>query len=82
LMGGLDYRASPDWGSKLGYSLGALADAELASIGFLREVARPYKDEVEILYVGIVGPRGDAYSLNRTITENAAEDYHSVQIET
>jgi S-methylmethionine-dependent homocysteine/selenocysteine methylase len=48
----------------------------------LREIARPYKDEVEILYVGIVGPRGDAYSLNRTITENAAEDYHSVQIET
>ena len=82
LMGGLDYRASPDWGSKLGYSLEALADAELASIDFLREVSRPYKDEIEILYVGIVGPRGDAYSLNRTITENAAEDYHSVQIET
>jgi S-methylmethionine-dependent homocysteine/selenocysteine methylase len=82
LMGGLDYRASPDRGSKLGYSLEALADAELASIGFLREVARPYEDKVEILYVGIIGPRGDAYSLNRTITENAAEDYHSVQIET
>jgi homocysteine S-methyltransferase len=82
LMGGLDYRASPDWGSKLGYSREALADAELRSIDFLREVARPYEDEVEILYVGIVGPRGDAYSLNRTITEDDAEDYHSVQIET
>jgi S-methylmethionine-dependent homocysteine/selenocysteine methylase len=82
LMGGLDYRASPDWGSKLGYSREALADAELSSIDFLREVARPCKDDVEILYVGIVGPRGDAYSLNRTITEDDAEDYHSVQIET
>jgi len=82
LMGGLDYRASPDRGSKLGYSREALADAELRSIDFLREVARPYEDEVEILYVGIVGPRGDAYSLNRTITEDDAEDYHSVQIET
>ena len=54
----------------------------MRSIDFLREVARPYEDEVEILYVGIVGPRGDAYSLNRTITEDDAEDYHSVQIET
>ena len=82
LMGGLDYRANPDWGSKLGYSRAALADAQLGAIGFLREVARPYKDEVDVLCVGIVGPRGDAYSLNRTITEEDAEDYHSFQIET
>jgi len=82
LMGGLDYRASPDWGTKLGYSRESLAEAELSSINFLREVGSPYKDEVDILYVGIVGPRGDAYSLNRTITEDDAEDYHSVQIET
>ena len=27
LMGGLDYRASPDWGAKLGYSREGLAEA-------------------------------------------------------
>jgi len=83
LMGGLDYRASPDWGRKLGLSREGLADVQLRSIEFLRDVARPYQDQIpEILQVGIVGPRGDAYSLNRTITADEAEDYHSVQLET
>ena len=81
LMGGLDYRASPDWGGKLGYSAGALSDAQLGAIEFLRDVARPYRSQLPgVLYVGIVGPRGDAYALNRTITAAEAEDYHSVQV--
>ena len=83
LMGGLDYRASPDWGAKLGYLRQALADIQLRCIEFLREVARPYAGQVPgILYVGTVGPRGDAYALNRTITSDEAEEYHSAQIET
>ena len=39
IVGGLDYRASPDWGSLLGYSREALADFQLRAIDFLREVA-------------------------------------------
>jgi len=30
----------------------------------------------------LIGPRGDAYERNETITENEAEDYHAVQLET
>ncbi|MEJ1962670.1 MAG: homocysteine S-methyltransferase family protein [Gammaproteobacteria bacterium] len=83
MLSGLDYRGSPDWGEKLGYSRTALADALLQSIAFLREVARPYEGQVpNILIGGMMGPRGDAYSLNRTITAGEAEEYHSFQIET
>lgn len=83
LLSGLDYRASPDWGAKLGYSPSALADANVAAIEFLREIAAGYMGEVERLLVGgILGPRGDAYGLNRDITAKSAEDYHSVQLET
>lgn len=83
MLTGLDYRASPDWGGKLGYSRQALADALLQSMAFLREVAKAYEGQIsEILLGGMVGPRGDAYSLNRTITADEAEDYHSFQIET
>src|SRR5690606_27280228 len=32
LLSGLDYRASPDWGAKLGYSPQTLADANAAAI--------------------------------------------------
>lgn len=83
LMGGLDYRASPDWGALLGYSPESLAQANHRSIAFLRELAREYATDIpEILVQGFIGPRGDAYQLNRTITETEAEDYHSVQLAT
>src|ERR1700709_762799 len=41
LMGGLDYRASPDWAALLGYSSDALAEMQLRAIDFLRDVAKP-----------------------------------------
>ena len=83
LMGGIDYRASPDWGELLGYSPDSLSDANLQSIEFLREVASEYSSQIpEILIQGLIGPRGDAYERNETITENEAEDYHAVQLET
>lgn len=83
LMGGLDYRASPDWASKLGISRKGLAELQLRSIEFLRDVARPFEGQIPgTLIAGIVGPRGDAYGHNRTITADEAEEYHGVQIET
>ena len=83
LIGGFDYRASPDWGTKLGYSGPALAEANLRSIQFLRDVAAPYQGQIpHMLFSGYVGPRGDAYGLNLAITEASSEEYHSVQLET
>lgn len=83
LMGGLDYRASPDWGELLGYSPAGLADANLQSIEFLRDVASEYSSDIpETLIQGLIGPRGDAYARNESITESEAEDYHAVQLET
>ena len=51
LLCGLDYRASPDWGAKLGYSPQALADANTAAIEFLREVADSYRDQIPRLLI-------------------------------
>ncbi len=83
LMGGLDYRASQDWASKLGYSPEALAQAQVRSIDFLRTVAEPFRQRIpEILISGVAGPRGDAYSLNATITAEGAEAYHLPQLRT
>ena len=83
IVGGLDYRASPDWGSLLGYSRESLAEMQLRAIDFLREVAGPYEGQVPaLMYAGIVGPRGDAYETNRTITAEEAEEYHGEQLAT
>jgi homocysteine S-methyltransferase len=81
VIGGLDYRASPDWASLLGYSSEALAEMQMRAIDFLRELARPYQGQVPaLMYAGIVGPRGDAYETNQTITAEEAEEYHSEQL--
>jgi S-methylmethionine-dependent homocysteine/selenocysteine methylase len=83
LIGGLDYRASPDWGRLLGYSAEGLAEMQHRAIDFLRDVARPYRGQIQhILIAGVAGPRGDAYALNKTISAEEAEEYHSVQLET
>ncbi len=83
MLTGLDYRASPDWGRKLGYSPQALADANIASIEFLRDIAKNYETQIPNLLIGgILGPRGDAYQLNQDITAESAEDYHAVQLTT
>jgi len=83
LVAGLDYRASPDWGAKLGYSPQGLAEMQHRCIDFLREVAAPYEGQLpRIAICGCVGPRGDAYALNREITAESAEDYHATQLET
>jgi len=83
LLGGLDYRASPDWGRKLGYSPEGLAEATIRNIEFLREVSVPYVGQIpDVKLAGIVGPRGDAYGSGGKITAEEAEDYHAVQLET
>lgn len=83
LVGGLDYRASPDWAGKLGISIDGLRDYQLRSIAFLRDMAQKYaNDPSRVLIVGTLGPRGDAYGENKTITADEAQEYHSVQIAT
>ena len=83
MMGGLDYRASSDWGAKLGYSPEALASMQRRCIDFLRDVAEPYRTRLPAIYIsGVAGPRGDAYSLNQSITAESAEAYHFAQLST
>ncbi len=81
LMAGVDYRLSPDWGKKLGYSEEALRELQHMCIDFLRDVSKPYIDQLpQIVICGCIGPRGDAYSLNKKITAESAEEYHSWQM--
>ncbi len=83
LLGWLNYRASPDWGAKLGLSASALREATLRSIAFLEEIRAAYAGQVpRFLISDAIGPRGDAYGTGGAITEAEAEDYHAVQLET
>ncbi len=79
----LTYRASSDWGGLLGYSTQGLADMNHRAIDLYRAVAAEFGgDGGAAVFSGCIGPRGDAYRLNREITADGAEAYHREQIET
>lgn len=79
----LTYRASRDWGELLGYSTQALADVNCKAIDMYRDIAREYESEkTPMVMSGCIGPRGDAYKLDRMITAEESEEYHAEQIDT
>jgi len=75
------WRASPDWGDKLGYSREALAMANREAIDLLVEtrVAQSTLD-FPMVVSGALGPRGDGYVASDLMTAADAERYHDWQI--
>jgi S-methylmethionine-dependent homocysteine/selenocysteine methylase len=67
------WRASRDWGAKLGYSDTAMADVNHKSI----ELGREFKGAI---ISGCVGPRGDGYIPSQVMSADEAEEYHSAQV--
>lgn len=82
LLNGHDYRASPDWGEKLGYSAEGLREMQRRTIRFLDDIRAEFADRVSDVYIAAcIGPRGDAYGTGGEISAQEAEDYHSVQLQ-
>lgn len=77
------WRASPDWGKKLGYSESGLAECNHQSIELLSEIRNEFENEkTPVVISGCIGPRGDGYIPGNAMTAEEAEKYHSFQIKT
>ena len=77
------WRASADWGNKLGYSSRELAEVNRKSVSMLEEVRTEYETaESSIVISGCIGPRGDGYVPAALMSVDEAEIYHSEQVET
>jgi S-methylmethionine-dependent homocysteine/selenocysteine methylase len=77
------WRASPDWGTKLGYSATALAELNRQAITLLQEIRDEHADTSRPMVIsGCIGPRGDAYNPAALMTEDEAERYHTMQAQT
>jgi S-methylmethionine-dependent homocysteine/selenocysteine methylase len=77
------WRASADWGARLGYDDRALAEANRRAIRLLDDLRRELKGAVETVVVsGCIGPRGDGYIPGQTMSAKDAAAYHRGQIET
>ena len=73
------WRASADWGRKLGYSAAQLAEANRQAIRLLEDIRREHR-ELSMVISGCVGPRGDGYSPSRVMSTDEAQGYHREQI--
>ena len=74
------WRASADWGAKLGYSATALAQANRVAIALMDEVRAEFETaRAPMVVSGCVGPRGDGYDPGQVMSPAAAEAYHTAQ---
>ena len=77
------WRASSDWGNKLGYSRQALDEANRKAIALLHELRLELEtDRAPMVISGCVGPRGDGYDPGVIMSPEEAEAYHAAQIGT
>jgi len=77
------WRASRDWGVKLGLTENDLHNANVAAINFLADLRRKYANKnFPIVISGCMGPRGDGYHIDTKMSYSEARDYHATQIAT
>jgi S-methylmethionine-dependent homocysteine/selenocysteine methylase len=75
------WRASCDWGVKLGYTHDELFALNKQSIKFIREIAGPFSQSLpHIIISGNIGPRGDGYKADSQMTAEQAKVYHLEQV--
>lgn len=77
------WRASRDWGEKLGYGAKDLREINRASIALLQDMRNELEnDKTKIVLSGCIGPRGDGYKIANKMTAEEAKQYHLEQIGT
>jgi len=77
------WRASRDWGSRIGYPPAELRRVNQSAVGLLSRMRDGYLDAASspVVISGCIGPRADAYRPRERMPEGEAEDYHKEQIE-
>lgn len=76
------WRASSDWGVRLGYDAEALRTVSTSAVELLRELRAELEPAgPEIVISGNLGPRGDGYDPGEQMTADEAATFHRPQIE-
>ena len=75
------WRASPDWGERLGYSRDQLAELNRSGVALLEGLRAETGGDPPLLISGCIGPRGDGYVVGEQMSPAEAERYHSFQAE-
>lgn len=75
------WRASSDWGRKLGFSEQDLQEIQQDAIGLMYDIREKWETpDCPMIVSGCLGPRGDGYTAFTRMSAEAAAEYHSPQI--
>jgi S-methylmethionine-dependent homocysteine/selenocysteine methylase len=74
------WRASLDWGARLGYDAERLIDINRRGVALVRAIAERHP-EVTAVVNGAVGPRGDGYVVDSSMSADEARHFHAMQAE-
>jgi homocysteine S-methyltransferase len=75
------WRASRDWGDKLGYDDKEMAAVNRRAIELLERVKSELGgDRAKVVISGCIGPRGDGYNPSAMMSAQEAERYHASQV--
>ena len=81
VLEGATWRASPDWGAKLGYSRAQLTEANCAAVSLMADLRDEHESaQTPIVISANIGPRGDGYKIDNAMSIAEAEDYHGWQV--
>lgn len=72
------WRASLDWGARLGYDSNELGAVNRAAVDFVRGLAAE-RPAVPAVINGVFGPRGDGYVVGAVMSADEAAAYHGLQ---
>jgi len=75
------WRASRNWGGRLGRPVGEIAELNRAAVDFGLRLREERGDAAPIAVCGAIGPEGDAYRPARFLTAEEAAAYHAPQVE-
>jgi S-methylmethionine-dependent homocysteine/selenocysteine methylase len=72
------WRASLDWGARLGFTAAELALVNRQAVEFIRTVGAS-RAGLEVVLNGVIGPRGDGYVVGERMSVREAAGYHHLQ---
>jgi len=77
------WRASADWGARLGYDAVALARVNREAVQFVRALRNAWQPRMAgpIVLTGVIGPRGDGYGAALPGNADEASAFHRPQAE-
>jgi S-methylmethionine-dependent homocysteine/selenocysteine methylase len=77
------WRASADWGARLGYSPDDVRQTNRDAVALVAAVRSEFETPATPVVVsGCIGPRGDGYDPGELMTVDQARQYHELQAET